>query len=583
MNHMPEPMIGIDLGTTNSVLAVWRGGQPEVLADAGGRRLTPSVVGIDDDGSVLVGHAAKERLLTHPGQTIAAFKRRMGTQAEIDLGSGQRFRPEELSALVLKQLVRDAQAHLVAAAGERPGLPIRSCVISVPAYFNDTQRKATRIAGELAGLDVTLINEPTGAAIAYGIHDRRDQQKLAVVDLGGGTLDVSILEFFDGVMEVHATAGDNFLGGEDFDQCLMTLFAAHHDLRIDGLSLREQAVLKQQAVRAKHRLSVAQTATMQLVHHARLREHQLQLELSRTELEAACKPLLDRLRATLERALKDARLDLRTLDDVVLVGGATRMPMVRNLVGRLFGRLPLSHLDPDEVVGMGAAVQAGLRANDQALSDFVLTDVCPYSLGIEIAVERERKQHEAGHFLPIIERNTVVPVSRVERVVPVDPKQKVVQCRIFQGESRLVRNNIELGAIDIQLPRDGAADGVDVRFTYDADGILEVSTQVVASKETKSLVIVNSGRTLDEGEIAQRLARLDGLKVHPREQQENRACVVRAERLFEECLGDERAVVAAALRDFEAVLDRQDPAAAQAARERLNALLDRFDRDIFGP
>ena len=566
-------MIGIDLGTTNSAIAVWQDGKPELIANALGERLTPSVVSVLEDGAIVVGQAAKDRLLTHPTMTIAAFKRWMGSGRSTLLGK-RSFRPEELSALVLRQLVDDAARAL--------GRPITEAVISVPAYFSDAQRRATRIAGELAGLKVErLVNEPTAAAIAYGLHDALNEHRILIIDLGGGTLDVSLLEFFDGVMQVHATAGDNFLGGEDFDSVIVDAFLTQHGIKADTLSDIEAAALRIQAVRAKHQLSSAHSVQLSLSTKSMLRNRTLESSLTREQFEALVEPLLTRTRHVIERALRDARSTPSAIDSVVLGGGATRMPMLRNMVGRLFGRLPLSHLSPDEVVAMGAAAQAGLQARDGALQDVVLTDVSPYTLGIEVAVQRGARDHESGHFLPIIERNSTVPVSRVERVVPVQPNQRVLTCEIYQGESRLVKNNIKLGSVEVPLPKDGGDNGVEVRFTYDVNGILEVLIKVLADGSMRRLVINHGGKTLSDTEIEASLTKLANIKVHPREDAPNRALIARAERVYEECLGDDRNRVAEALRAFEIVLDQQQPHAVEAARAALEQALAQFDLGVF--
>jgi molecular chaperone HscC len=567
------PILGIDLGTTNSAIAVWRNGRPEILAGAAGDRLVPSVVGLDDDGRVLVGPAAWERLITHPESTAATFKRRMGTDERISLGK-QTFAPEELSALVLRTLVADASRSL--------GEPVTEAVISVPAYFSDAQRRATKVAGELAGLRVDrLINEPTAAAIAYGLSEGIQAKTILVVDLGGGTLDVSLLEFFEGVMEVHATAGDTRLGGEDFDAVIIDAF-----IRETGsaswrtLSAFERAILKRKAMRAKHELSTARQATIDVQRSAPSGSDRLTWTIERDRFEALAEPLLARMRTTIERAIRDARIAAASIDDVVLVGGATRMPMVRALVARLFGRLPLSHINPDEVVALGACVQAALKARHAALEDVVLTDVAPYTLGIETARAIDEKDFEPGHFHPIIERNSRIPVSRVTRVNPIHRRQKVLRCDIYQGESRLTRNNVKLGSIDVPLPNEGK-DAADVRFTYDVNGILEVELSLIDSDVRRRLVINQGGHVLEPAEIEASLARLAAMKVHPRDQEANRQAIARAERIYEEALGEDRSHIGAMIDEFEDALATQDPALADEARRVLDERLAPYDRDIF--
>ncbi|HLJ65225.1 MAG TPA: molecular chaperone HscC, partial [Stellaceae bacterium] len=366
-------IVGIDLGTTNSLVAQWHEGRATLIPNAHGRVLTPSAVSIDDNGEVLVGEAARERVTSHPMRSAAAFKRYMGTERRIKL-AGKEFRPEELAALVLKSLKADAEAHL--------GAPVAEAIITVPAYFNDTQRKATRIAGELAGFKVPrLLNEPTAAALAYGLQAEMRESKFLVFDLGGGTFDVSVLELFEGVIEVRATAGDNFLGGEDFVDVITAWFEQETKLTLPPHETNPgpRSQLRRQAEVAMRRLSEAEETTVELVFD----NQHLAPRLTRESFARLAEPLLQRLRHPLERALRDARLRPAELTHVVLAGGATRMPMVRRLAGLLLGRPALQQISPDEVVGLGAAVQAGLQARDQALSEIVLTDVAPYTLGIE--------------------------------------------------------------------------------------------------------------------------------------------------------------------------------------------------------
>lgn len=343
-------IVGIDLGTTNSLIAIWKDGKPQLIPNGLGEFLTPSCVSVDEDGSVLVGQAARERLQTHPLLSTAAFKRHMGSDKLTRLGT-RAFRAEELSALILRSLKEDAEAFL--------GETVTDCIVTVPAYFSDAQRKATRAAGRLAGLNVDrLLNEPTAAALAYGIHQRDQETRFLVFDLGGGTFDVSVLDLFEGVMEVRAAAGDNFLGGEDFTACLVDRFFEQNSgaarLRTDAHFIQR---LIAQVERAKRTLSESQQAIIRIGDGAA----EFTLELDEAKFEKWCAPLLARLRAPVERALRDANLPVAQLDNIVLAGGATRMPIVRRMVSRMFGRLPACDINPDEVVALGAAVQAGLR------------------------------------------------------------------------------------------------------------------------------------------------------------------------------------------------------------------------------
>ncbi|CUS15102.1 unnamed protein product, partial [Tuber aestivum] len=442
-------IVGIDLGTTNSLAAVWRGDAAELVPNALGQLLTPSVVGLDDQGRVLVGQAAKERLHTHPHLTTSLFKRFMGSATEED--------------------IERTYGHTVTEA-----------VISVPAYFSDGQRKATRIAGELAGLNVEkLINEPTAAALAYGLHQRDKETSFLVFDLGGGTFDVSIIELFDGVMEVRASAGDNFLGGEDFDTLLLEHFV-DSQRNAQGFPPTSSVLqaLRREAERVRKALGQDDSAEFAL----RVDGQQWVKTITQQELAKLYTPLLERLRAPIERALRDARIRVGDLDEILLVGGTTRMPLVRKLAAGLFGRFPSISLDPDQVVAHGAAIQAALKARSAALEEVVLTDVCPYTLGIETS----------NH--------------RVKSVVTLHDDQTRVLLKIYQGESRLVKDNIELGQLDIPVPKRKAGEvSLDVRFTYDNNGLLEAQVSIPLTGEQHSLVIENNPGVLSPEEIQQRL------------------------------------------------------------------------------
>jgi molecular chaperone HscC len=471
--------------------------------------------------------------------------------------------------MLLRSLKADAERTL--------GAPVHEAVISVPAYFSDAQRKATRIAGELAGLKIDkLINEPTAAALAYGLQERGETTFL-VFDLGGGTFDVSILELFEGVMEVRASAGDNFLGGEDFDDRLVEHFIS----RIGAADLpdtNQPAIaqrLRREAQRVRHALGQAQVARFSLREQTR----EWGLELTQDDLTQIVQPLLDRLRTPIERALRDARIKVADLDEILLVGGTTRMPLVRKLVATLFGRIPAMQLNPDEVVAQGAAIQAALQARHASLEEVVLTDVCPYTLGIETAVQLGTG-YQNGHYLPIIERNTVVPVSRSRDVSTLSDNQKVVRLGIYQGESRLVVNNIFLGELEIPVPPRKAGEvTLEVRFTYDNNGLLEAQVHLPINGETRRLVIENNPGVLAPDEIAQRLAALEALKVHPRDQQVNTLLLARLDRLYQECLGDARDYIAGLANRFQQVLDTQDEHRIREARGDITQRLAYFEQE----
>ncbi len=559
-------ILGIDLGTTNSLVAHIVDGVATPIPNAHGHVLTPSVVSVDADGRLLVGATARERLVTDPQRTAASFKRLMGTGQKTTL-AGQSFRPEDLSALVLRSLKADAEHAL--------GQEATRAVISVPAYFNDAQRKATRLAGELAGLQVLrLVNEPTAAALLHGIHERDADSKFLVFDLGGGTFDVSILERFSGIMEVRATGGDCFLGGDDFTTAMVACIARAagvDDKRRDGPlapALRHAAEAAKRALTAAPQCEVDLQAAGLGV-----------LTLRAEDYEAACAPLLDRLRAPVERALRDSRLRAADLDEVVLVGGASRMPMVRRLVSQLFGRLPARHPDPDQTIALGAAVCAGLIARDAAFDEIVLTDVCPHTLGTRVVERDARGGLVDDVFLPIIERNTVVPTSRVKTVSTVSDLQKVLRLQIFQGESRRCSQNVSLGEIELQIPPLKAGEvEAEIRYTYDVNGVLDVDVTIAEHRIERNLVIRKLAGEVSDEEIARRREELAALRVHPRDQEPNRLVMARAERLYEQLLGDERAHLGRWIDRFEATLQRQDPREIDTERRAFDDALASLER-----
>jgi molecular chaperone HscC len=568
-------IVGIDLGTTNSLVGVWRDGAVVLVPNALGHFLTPSAVGQGDDGAILVGLPARERAATHPALGATAFKRYMGSDRLMFVGR-KGFRPEELSALVLRSLKADAEAFL--------GEPVEEAIITVPAYFNDLQRKATKAAGALAGLNVErLLTEPTAAALAYGLEAQEDDELVLVVDLGGGTFDVSLLHRFEGVIEVRATAGDSWLGGEDFVDAIVKAFLAGPgaglgDAAASGTALN--ALLRRQAELAKRTLTARDSATLSLVHAGEA----IEWTIDRAEFETVSEPLLARLRAPIERALRDARVEPESLGRIILAGGASQMPAFRRLIARLFRRLPVHQINPEEVVARGAAVRAGMAARGQGLDEMVMTDVAPFTLGIETSVSHGdgAASRIHGQFLPIIERNTVIPVSRSQVVSTVDDNQRRMAVRIFQGESRLVKDNVRLGELDIARPPAPAGkENVEVRFTYDTSGLLEVDVTTLSTGRCDTMVIEGNPGVLAADEITKRLKELAKLKVHPRDDIANRTLLARAERLYEERLGDVRAMIGAAISRFSLAIERQKPDEIDQARGKLAEILDELDRGFF--
>lgn len=567
-------IVGIDLGTTNSAIAVWQEDGPKLIPNALGEMLTPSAVSITDAGEILVGIAARDRQSTHPHSTATAFKRLMGSQQTVSLGRRHSYTAEDLSALVLRSLKADAEAWL--------GAPVDQAVITVPAYFNDRQRKATRRAGELAGLTVErLVNEPTAAALAYGIHRLEEEQPFLVFDLGGGTFDVSIVEILDGIIEVRASAGDNRLGGEDFNEVIADI--ARGQIDPEGALAGKRAsefreLIRAAAERARRTLTDKDQAIVAVTWEG----SEYQAQISAAEFEEAVGPLIARLRDPVLRSLRDSGIRADQLSEALLVGGATRMPIVRRAVTRMFGRFPSTQLDPDQAVALGAAVQAGLKARNAALEEVRLTDVCPFTLGVEVSERDLGGGVRNGIFSPIIERNTVVPASRVETYNTMVNGQRAVELKIYQGESRNVAANIKLGEISVPVPPAPAGTiTVDCRFSYDTSGLLEVDVSVPKTGLTRQLVICDDEEAPDERELAKRRARLAGLKVHPREESANAAALARAERCYEMFLGERRDHVGALISQFGAVIDRQEPHAIETARTGLEAALDELEGERF--
>jgi molecular chaperone HscC len=562
-------IVGIDLGTTNSLIGRFDGSEPQLFKTSLGTYLTPSVVSLDDNGAVIVGQAARERLITHPESTVASFKRWMGSAREIPLGN-RSFRPEELSALVLRALMMDAEA----ATGEK----IDETVISVPAYFSDAQRKATRAAGELAGLRVEkLINEPTAAALAYGLRERPDNSRFLVFDLGGGTFDVSILEMFEGVVQVHASAGDNFLGGEDFLGVLEGAFLADQQLDPKSLTREQRGQLRRLLEVAKRNLTQARKADVRFDVGSR----NLEWSIDEDRFAELSDPLIQRMRGPLERALRDANLQASDLSEIVLVGGASRMPLVARVVSRMFGRLPLRHVDPDHAVALGAAITAGMKARDAALEETILTDVCPYSLGVEVSRQDPPSGRRLdGVFAPIIQRNNTVPISREDTFYPIAEHQRKLELKVFQGESPMVEHNIKLGELTLDLPpgKSIAEQAVVVRFTYDVNGVLQVEATIKRTGETHELLLQQNPGILSDKEIRERLAKLAALKIHPRDRQENIATLARAERVYAERLALRHDIEEMITR-FRSTIESQDDQRIRSERTRFEQVLDQVESE----
>ncbi|AAD35460.1 MULTISPECIES: molecular chaperone DnaK [Thermotoga] len=494
MAEKKEFVVGIDLGTTNSVIAWMKpDGTVEVIPNAEGSRVTPSVVAFTKSGEILVGEPAKRQMILNPERTIKSIKRKMGTDYKVRIDDKE-YTPQEISAFILKKLKNDAEAYL--------GGEIKKAVITCPAYFNDAQRQATKEAGIIAGLEVLrIINEPTAAALAYGLDKAGKEEKVLVYDLGGGTFDVSILEIGEGVIEVIATAGNNHLGGDDFDQRLIDWMAEEFKKQ-HGIDLREdrQALqrLRDAAEKAKIELSTKMETDVSLPFIAVSPSGQplhLEMRITRSLFESLTRDLVEMTRGPIEQALNDAKLSPQDIDEIILVGGMTRVPMVQRFIKEFFGKEPNKSVNPDEAVAIGAAIQAAILAGTEGAKgrDIVLVDVTPLTLGIEV---------KGGLFEPIIPRNTKIPVRKSKIFTTVEDGQTEVEIRVYQGERPIARENIFLGSFKLVgiPPAPRGVPQIEVTFDIDSDGIVHVSAKDLGSGKEQSMVVTGRHK-LSEDEI----------------------------------------------------------------------------------
>ncbi|MCD6267271.1 MAG: molecular chaperone DnaK [Thermotogaceae bacterium] len=491
MADKKEFVVGIDLGTTNSVIAWMKpDGNVEVIPNVEGSRITPSVVAFTKTGEILVGEPAKRQMILNPDRTIKSIKRKMGSDYKVRIDDKE-YTPQEISSLILKKLKKDAESYL--------GGEIKRAVITCPAYFNDAQRQATKEAGIIAGLDVLrIINEPTAAALAYGLDKKPGEQKVLVYDLGGGTFDVSILEIGDGVIEVIATSGNNHLGGDDFDQRLIDWMAEEFKKQY-GIDLREdkQALqrLRDAAEKAKIELSTRLETEVNLPFITATQSGPLHLEMriTRSLFESLTKDLVEMTRGPIERALSDAKLSPNDIDEIILVGGMTRVPMIQNFIKDIFGKEPNKGVNPDEAVAIGAAIQSAILAGEEGAKgrDIVLVDVTPLTLGIEI---------KGGLFEPIIPRNTKIPVKKSKIFTTVEDYQTEVEIRVYQGERSIAKDNIFLGSFKLVgiPPAPRGVPQIEVTFDIDSDGIVNVSARDLGSGKEQTMVVTGRHKLTDD-------------------------------------------------------------------------------------
>ncbi len=544
--------IGIDLGTTNSVVAVMEGGKPTVIANAEGSRTTPSIVGFSKTGEKLVGQLAKRQAILNPDKTIASIKRHMGEDYKKNI-DGKDYTPQEISAMILRKLADDASSYL----GEK----VTSAVITVPAYFNDAQRQATKDAGKIAGLDVLrIVNEPTAAALAYGL-EKEKSEKVLVFDLGGGTFDVSILEIGDGVHEVLSTSGDTHLGGDDFDQKVMDWICEEFQKQ-EGIDLRndKQAMqrVKEAAEKAKCELSSVMETNINLpfiTADANGPKH-LDLNLTRAKFEDLSRDLLNRCKTPVENALKDAGVSKSDIDEVVLVGGSTRIPAVQQLVKEYTGKEPNQSVNPDEVVAVGAAVQAGVLAGE--VKDIVLLDVTPLTLGIETL---------GGVMTPLVPRNTTIPVSKSQVFSTAENNQTAVDIHVLQGERPMASDNKSLGMfrLDGIPPAMRGLPQIEVTFDIDANGIVNVSAKDKATNKEQKITITNSSN-LSDADIDKMVKEAEANSAEDKKKKEEAEIKNNATSL----IGSADRIV----KDFEGKIDSADKAKLDEQKAALQKALD---------
>lgn len=554
-------IIGIDLGTTNSLATVYTEGGVKLIRNALGKALTPSVVGVDDDGNVIVGDVAKERLVTHPDLTAAEFKRTMGTDREYSLGD-KKFSSQQLSSIVLRKIVSDAKEFL--------GEEIEEAVISVPAYFNDKMRVATKQAAELAGIKCErLINEPSAAALAYLHNHEWKDGTYMVVDFGGGTLDVSIIDSFDSVMEIIAVAGNNQLGGKDFNEAIYRHFCETNNLSESDLSSEERAIIYRMAETTKIALSTNPMAVMSVV----LNDQKYSLALDSNELIRISHDVFEKIHEPIRKVLKDSRLRPGDLEAIVLVGGSCKMPTVISYIEKVTGIKPCTDIDPDTAIGFGAGIYSGIKSKNADLKEVVMTDICPFSLGTSTL---DFKTDERIMSF-IIERNSMLPCSNIRDYYAIRDNQTSVTFDIFQGESIIPENNIKLGSITISCPSTKKHDFIaSARLTYDINGILIVDI-TNADKETTTKMLLDSNVRLSPKDMERIKAKLDSLRFSEKKDEEQEHLISRAERIIEETLSFEREMLIIALQDFKTTMKYGNSVEKRKAKEQFSAILDHHE------
>ena len=559
-------VIGIDLGTTNSLVSVWENGQSVLIPNAVGSFLTPSIVSVEEDGTFYVGDIAKERQVTHPSNTVAVFKRSMGTGKKYRL-AGNDYKPEELSALVLRKLKEDAENYLQE--------EIEEAVISVPAYFDDLARNATKNAGRLAGLKIDrIINEPSAAALAYQHLNQSEEETLLVFDFGGGTLDISLVDCFDNIVEILAVSGDNHLGGSDFDKVIADAFIRKNELSDLTIKEEQNAIILEKAAQAKNELTDKEETVMVVP----LGDKKYTMSLSRIELISLSQNLFQRMSVPIKKVLADAGIQKDALTGIILVGGSCKMPIVQKYIEHILGRKDMQVLNPDYMVALGVGTYAGIKERNEEVRDMMLTDICPFSLGTGVHNEADNKRLIMD---TIIERNTALPASRETILETVQDNQIKMDIKVFQGEEYYVEDNLLLGNMVMDIPAaPKGKEKVKVRYTYDINGILIVDVLVLSTGVEKQLIIRNEEIRLSEEELQRKLEELNKLKVHPRDKEENRVLLERAAKYYAETVGTVREQIESRTGYFNYLLSTQDEIRVKRWRKNFIVFLDSVEEYI---